>query len=338
MSLVSILTPTYNQAPFIERCIESVQQQTHVDWEMIVVDDGSTDGTPEIARSIGDHRVRVLTLPHRGLGMLADTYRAGLEASRGDMVAIVEGDDEWPPDKLERQLGVFTAGIVLSYGWAELIDEASRPFALTRRAPRSTRARNNDPVPRILDSLLLDNFIVSSTVMVKRTALEAIGGFRQPQGSLVVDHPTWLALALAGRFAYIPAVMGRWRRHRAQATQSYTRETADAPHATLLSAPSVSYLYSALAEASPLIPVDRVRALRTQLDRRIGWWQDYIPILRSRLALVEGNWVSARGYATLASSSRHPSIRALGYLCLVGTLLHKDVEGVCRRFGLFTWR
>ncbi|HRK22833.1 MAG TPA: glycosyltransferase family A protein, partial [Fimbriimonadaceae bacterium] len=114
---VSILTPTYRHAAFIESTIASVQAQTFEDWEMLVLDDGSDDGTADLAEAIGDPRVRVFREPHRGIERLEETYNRGLAEARGDLVAILEGDDLWPAEKIAIQVPDFDdPSVVLSAG------------------------------------------------------------------------------------------------------------------------------------------------------------------------------------------------------------------------------
>ena len=101
---VTVLTATYNQAAFVRTCLESVLAQTMADWEMIVVDDGSDDGTPDLVRACRDPRVRVLGLDHAGIGRLSDRYNQALERAAGPLVAVLEGDDWWPREKLAAQV------------------------------------------------------------------------------------------------------------------------------------------------------------------------------------------------------------------------------------------
>src|SRR5271154_2723962 len=101
MPSVSVLSPSYRHAAFIGECIRSVQAQTVSDWEMIVVDDGSDDGTPEIAESFNDPRIFVIRRPHEGVAGLGRSYALALSRARGEFLAILECDDTWPATKLE---------------------------------------------------------------------------------------------------------------------------------------------------------------------------------------------------------------------------------------------
>src|SRR5438132_8639305 len=102
--LVSILTPTFNHRKFITTCLASLRAQTYTRWEAIVVDDGSTDGTPDLVLQFNDPRVTLIRRQHQGVDGLADAYNTALHETSGSLVAILEGDDFWPPDKLNLQL------------------------------------------------------------------------------------------------------------------------------------------------------------------------------------------------------------------------------------------
>ena len=99
--LVSIVVPTYNRLAYLRQAVQSVFDQTYRQWELIVVDDGSTDGTAAYVASLGG-RVRALTLPRRGGA--ARARNAGVGAARGAYVAFLDSDDLWLPEKLAIQM------------------------------------------------------------------------------------------------------------------------------------------------------------------------------------------------------------------------------------------
>ena len=214
--LVTIVSPTYNQQRFVAECIQSALAQTYDHWEQIFVDDGSTDGTRDVIARYPDPRIRLIALPHRGLAALAESYNAALAVARGSLVAILEGDDAWPADKLARQVSVFDdSSTVLSWGRGALIDADSR------RTRVMTTMKRADPDRRIetaaaFHRLTRENFLIPSvTVMVRRSALDAIGGFRQTGSVLFVDLPTWLWVTAVhdGRVAYLDHELGIYRHH-----------------------------------------------------------------------------------------------------------------------------
>ena len=102
--LISIITPNYNCARFIAQTIESVLAQTHTDWEMLIVDDCSTDGSYEIALEYAarDPRIKVMR-NERNSGAAVSRNRA-LDAAQGEYIAFLDSDDLWEPCKLERQI------------------------------------------------------------------------------------------------------------------------------------------------------------------------------------------------------------------------------------------
>src|SRR5689334_4331637 len=99
--LVSIVMPAYNRANFIIETIDSIQKQTYSNWELIIVDDGSTDRTSEIIMNIEDKRIRYYKEQHRGM---EDARNFGLEKARGEFIGFMDSDDLWAINKLERQL------------------------------------------------------------------------------------------------------------------------------------------------------------------------------------------------------------------------------------------
>lgn len=121
--LVSIIMPAYNTVSYIKSSIASVLSQTYEDWELIVVDDGSTDGTVEAVEGIQDGRVRLLRNSSRSGA--AESRNRALREMRGRWVAFLDSDDEWLPEKLEHQLGFMTSnGYSFSYTDYRTMDEA----------------------------------------------------------------------------------------------------------------------------------------------------------------------------------------------------------------------
>jgi glycosyltransferase involved in cell wall biosynthesis len=216
--LVSIISPVYNQERYVAQCIESALGQTYPHWEQIFVDDGSTDGTREVIAGYRDPRIRLIALPHRGLGALAESYNAALTVARGTLVAILEGDDAWPPNKLERQVPAFDdSRTLLSWGRGALIDADGRPTRVMTTM-KGVRGEARVDMAAAFHRLTRENFFIPSvTVMVRRSALDAIGGFRQTGSSLFVDLPTWLWLTLTGEgtAVYLDSELGIYRHHAA---------------------------------------------------------------------------------------------------------------------------
>src|ERR1035437_2236936 len=324
MPKVSVLSPTYQHAAFIGDCIRSVLAQTEKDWEMIVVDDGSDDGTSDIAESFGDPRIVVLRQQHEGVASVGRSYAAALERARSPFVAVLEGDDAWPTTKLEDELTLFNdPAVVLAYGSAGLMDEKGCVYGRFWHAPRGRVARN-DPVGTILPALVNFNFIVASTVMIWRSALEQIGGFIQPSGISYVDHPTWLRLATIGTFARSSRDLGFWRRYARQVT---TRSWFDA-------APDRdSYLQAVAEEAHDVVPSDVLTALAASIQRDTARQREVVMITRGRVALLEGRWRQAAALFIRLLRTSEPRNRAVAVLGLVCAGSRTDMEHVIGAMG-----
>ena len=215
---VTIISPTFNQERYVAQCIESTLAQTYPHWEQVFVDDGSTDATREVIASYADPRIRLLALPHRGLGALAESYNAALSVARGALVGILEGDDAWPADKLERQVPLFDdPHTVLSWGRGALIDAEGRPLRVMTTMKRARGIVRMDTASAF-HRLTRENFLIPSVcVMVRRSAIDAIGGFRQTGSQLFVDLPTWLWLTATqdGSATYLDRELGIYRHHAA---------------------------------------------------------------------------------------------------------------------------
>lgn len=188
---VSIILPTYNRLPLLRKAVDSVLAQTHRDFELVIVDDGSTDGTRTCLESIGDSRVRPIWLEHRG--DLTSARSAGLRHARGEWVAFLDSDDLWLPEKLALQLQRLAArpSCRWSYTGYSLIDADERP--LTERSNLLRR-----PVSGYILEAMLRFEIVASivTILVQRSLIEEIGGF---DGSIPIRSDFDFTLRLAAR-------------------------------------------------------------------------------------------------------------------------------------------
>ena len=102
---MSVIIPTYNRAHLVGRAIQSVIDQTFIGWELLLIDDGSTDDTEKVVKRFCDHRIRYLRHEvNKGAGAARNT---GIRESSGEYIALLDSDDEWLPEKLDKQLNVF---------------------------------------------------------------------------------------------------------------------------------------------------------------------------------------------------------------------------------------
>jgi glycosyltransferase involved in cell wall biosynthesis len=198
---VSVVVATYNYARFLGAALESVRRQTFQSYEVVVVDDGSTDPTPWAVKPfLADPRVRYYRRAHAGV---AAAKNAGVRLARAPLVAFLDADDVWMPAKLARQVPLFRAdpGLGVAYTRRWLIDEAGR--RLEYRQPPLFRGQ-------VLRELYRTNFVCFSSAMVRRAALDDAGPFDEGL-ALAVDYDLWLRVALRHRFDYVDEPLVEYR-------------------------------------------------------------------------------------------------------------------------------
>ena len=198
---VSVVLPVRNGQATIGEAVASVLAQTRGDLELIVVDDGSTDGTREVLAAVSDRRLRMLSTP--GLGPAASRNR-GIEHAAANTIAFIDADDVWLPEKLETQLAALDANAVaaVAYCWTDYVDEAGGYVC-----PDSRPVFDRD----VYEQLLTRNFIDSgSNVVVRKRALLDVGCFDE---SLPVVEDWDLYIRLAARHAFVcaPVVLVHYR-------------------------------------------------------------------------------------------------------------------------------
>ena len=194
MPNLSVIMPAYNAARTIQQTVESVLKQTFCDFELIVVNDGSTDSTLEIVSAIEDERVRVLSYPNRGS---YPSRNQGIAHAHGDLIAFMDADDLWHADKLMAQVKALQAhpNAALAYCWTDWIDAFGQPL---------NQGIYEDYEGDVLPHLLLGNFIANgSNPLVRKAALDDVGPFAEDIVS-GADWDMWLRLAARYHFVCVP--------------------------------------------------------------------------------------------------------------------------------------
>jgi glycosyltransferase involved in cell wall biosynthesis len=202
-----VLLPVWNSEAFLEQAMESILRQTFSSFELLVIDDGSSDRSAAIADRLAsrDHRVRVLRRSHEGL---SPALNAGIAAARGEYVARMDADDISVPDRLQKQVAYLDAhpACVAVGTWIEVVDEAGRHIGL------KTFVKKHDEISAAL--LRCISPIAHPTVVARRDALLAAGGYdarRYPSE----DLDLWFRLGERGELANLGEPLLQYRRHRA---------------------------------------------------------------------------------------------------------------------------
>lgn len=200
---VSVIIPTWNRAEFVRDAIDSVLAQDYPSLELLVIDDGSTDATPEVVRSYGD-KVRYIRQANGGA---ASARNRGIAEATGEFVAFLDSDDLFLPGKLTEQVREFARQpeVVMVYSWFSILDASGRErlgrrFAATGQIARSLVAHS------------MQGPLATPTVMVRRAALLAAGGFDETM-RLSEDTDLWCRLARLGPVGLVPRVLVQVRRH-----------------------------------------------------------------------------------------------------------------------------
>jgi glycosyltransferase involved in cell wall biosynthesis len=279
--IVSVVVPVYNAAPFLRTAIASVLAQTFRDFELIAVDDGSTDASKSLLDEIaaGDSRVRVISRPNTGIvGALND----GLAAARGEFIARMDADDLALPARFETQLAWLRAHPECVALGTDIIYTDPEGDLLIRHRP----ALEHDG---IVDQLLAGNggALIHPTVIFRRAAVQQAGGYRQ-QFNWIEDLDLFLRLSEIGRLANLPEVFLHYRQHLKSVNR--THGTRDALRRQIVNP------YRARRNLAPLPPrAAEPHAPQNPADWRRHWAYD---------AARGEHWSSARKNARLACLAR----------------------------------
>jgi glycosyltransferase involved in cell wall biosynthesis len=201
MPLISVIIPVYNSEETIHQTIESVLNQTFSDFELIIINDGSTDSTLEIVSNIPDSRLSIYSYPNSGVSI---TRNRGIQKAKGEYIAFIDADDLWTPDKLESQYLALQASpdSGVAYSWIDYISESGEVI------PGGAKGSFNGDV---FKSLLLADFVgTGSNPLIRASALAEIGNFDESI-NYSEDWDLWLRLAAHYSFVVVPQVSVLYR-------------------------------------------------------------------------------------------------------------------------------
>jgi len=307
--IVSVVVPFLNAAGFLHQAIQSVVSQSYDHWELLLVDDGSTDESGHIAKSwVGNHPARMQYLQHanhanRGASAARNL---GIRHAFGDLVAFLDADDVWLPEKLERQVSLLTAhpdaGMIYGrteywHSWTGKHEDQGRDSIPSHGIPVDT------PVtpPSLLTAFLRGTTFVPCicSVLVRRSLLERLGGFEESFPGLYDDQVLYAKVCLNAPVFVSDECLERYRQH--TGSQCALAEHTDTH--TIWRQRYLHWLSRYVSEAA-IVDGDLARALRTQ---RWIWGEDS----RSRVAprmqrlLRRAKQVAAHFADRLPPSERH---------------------------------
>ncbi len=212
--VATVIVPTFNRVQLLADAVGSVLDQTRGDWELVVVDDGSTDDTASYVRGIGDERIRFIPGPR--VGVVATVRNRGADGARGRYLAFLDSDDTWRPHKLERQLAaVEEVAADWSFTGYEVVGPSGKHLA-TVEGPEAT----GDQARFLRRLLSTEVSAAASTLLVSRRAFREEGGFC-PAPELLYREDLDLVLRLANRWSAAPVrdVLATIRDHPGRSTR-----------------------------------------------------------------------------------------------------------------------
>lgn len=273
---VSVLLPAYNGAKYIGQAIDSALAQTLVPFEIIVVDDGSTDDTESIVKHYGS-RVRYIRQGNKGT---SGAYNTGIAAASGEFIAFLEQDDIWSPEKNAMQIAAFegNAGLGMVFSPVELLREAG--------ASKCTDIDVQEGEGRyaFADFFVRNRVLNCSTVMIRSDVLRHIGGFREHL-KLAFDYDLWLRIAAKYGVQCLGTPLATYRIH----GNNQSRDDHD-----LLAAESSLNILLSWTDNPPALKEIEGRVVReriSQLHRTVAWEHAQ---LGHRDAEMRHLWASAR--------------------------------------------
>jgi len=236
--LVSVIVPFLDVAPFLAEAIESVRAQTYSNWELLLCDDGATDGSSDIARAYAarePERIRYLVHDGPAHQGASAARNLGLRHARGELIALLDGDDVWLPNKLVEQVAIMRGHPEADalYGLTELWHSWSGTGR--DELPPSGVANGTLLGPRaLLGGMLRRELLVPCTcsIVMRADAVRRAGGFANEFPGIYDDVAFYSRLSLVGSFLFVERQWDRYRQH-AASTYAKVRQSGESHRARL---------------------------------------------------------------------------------------------------------
>lgn len=199
--MISVIIPTYNSDKYICEALDSVLQQTYTDYEIIVIDDGSTDST----RTIIDNRYNMVRYYYVKNNGVSAARNSGISMAQGELIAFLDADDMWLPEKLEKQASMFNKNDKLGLVFTEnyfFNGQGISEFSANKRA----RLMRGD----IVKNIFLNSYVVTSTVMVRKSVFDHVGLFEEDL-QVAEDDNMWMRIGMKYDIALLDERLAQYR-------------------------------------------------------------------------------------------------------------------------------
>jgi glycosyltransferase involved in cell wall biosynthesis len=290
-SKVSIVMSFLDAQRFMPEAVTSVRQQTHTDWELLMVDDGSTDGSSAYARALADQdpaHFKYLQHPGHVNRGLSASRNVGLQEATGEFLAFLDSDDVWLPDKLARQIdllqqhpeaGMVYGPLVFWYGWTGQLSDAARDFVVPMGGVYDTLI----PAPRMLRRQVdsRDGLPGMCSVLMRRETAVQVGGFESSFPGMYEDEAFFSKIALRWPVYIMADPLDRYRQHadsfcaRAYARGEYSMNPGVENKARY---PYLRWLETHVSQSGLDVSGELGRAIRAQLlPYELAWCESARP-------------------------------------------------------------
>jgi glycosyltransferase involved in cell wall biosynthesis len=223
---VSVILPCYNHVRYVEDSVDSILNQTYGDFELIIIDNYSDDGTGELVKSLEKKDKRIRAVYHSTNMGIGASINEGFALAKGDVIALTSSDDLWHPTKLEEQVAVLgnKKDFDVVHSDAEIIDGSGRKTGKTIRS--MYRLRPDDASGDLFETLTRSNVCCTSTILFRRCCLDTCNKF---DIRLRYAHDWWFFITLSKKhkFYYVNSVLVSYRIHGTNLTRNFNLVYSD---------------------------------------------------------------------------------------------------------------
>ena len=210
--LVSIIIPSYNHGKFVDKALRSVLNQTYQNWEVILIDNQSTDQTNEILSKFKDSRLKFFKIDNNGI--IAKSRNLGIKLSKGEWIAFLDTDDWWTSDKLSTCMDNINNEVDLIYHNLEIKYDKPK-FSLKGKKYKGRQLDKPILINLLVSGILEGNAIGNSSVIVRKKIINKVGGISENKDLVASeDYNTWLRIAqITDNFKYLKKKLGYYLIH-----------------------------------------------------------------------------------------------------------------------------
>lgn len=322
---LSLILPVYNGQEYLSEAIESVLSQSFTDFELIIINDGSTDSSGEIIRALSDARIRYFEQSNKGLAV---TLNRGIALARGEYVARQDQDDICLPSRFEKQVAFLDANLDVG-----MVGTAAEIWVGNERTSRYLKHPVDDA--SLTFGLLFDNHFVHSSVTIRRAVFESVGGYAEDLRQPPEDYELWSRVMRAYKLANLPDVLMVYRE--VQGSMSRTGVSPFLRNLIKISSENIAWASGLSVDAPEVIALSRLnRGVYDQIPRGVKLSGMIAVLKRAVKKIVEERGV-ASGYFDIVLRDKLRKLRYhyVNYRCggLIGKILDSRTGHCVKRMA-----